>query len=374
MRCMRCGKHFDEEMYSGICPKCGHFHNRQTEYDVSKYFSAKFEDGEKTSTSAQAAKQHAELHKMYDGYNMHKPQAQQGMPQKAGGVNPYQQKGMREKANPYQQTAGQIGSYQQGNTTQSGQSGSYQYGNTAPAGGAGSSWQQQYGKAKPDGGAKEKNMVALICLIIAVFSVVATIIACNVKRISLTESYCTLDYEQESAGAGEVFEINGRLLVVEKAEVVDTSMLDDIPGHISAEDKLVAVTVGILPTKEWDRSRTSGRVYLSDGYTCSQYLDSNTIGDILIRESSGGESSYYVTDDIIEELYAMDGYEGGEILAGYNYLDYSSVEGKSGKFYFLTGKDAGVVTISFDQEKEKNGVSILEKRVSIPLVLEEETP
>lgn len=326
MKCIRCGKHFDEEMYNGICPKCGYFHSRQAEYDVSKYFSAKFGDEVKTSTSAQAAKQHAELHRMYDKHNMHKPHAQQGMPHQAQ-VNPYQQ-----------------------------------------------AMRHQYRQAGADGGTKEKNIVMPICAVIAAFSIIITVIACNIKRVSLTESYSTLDYEQEYAGAGEVFEINGRMLVVEKAEAVDTSMLDDIPAHIPRGEKLVAVTVGVLPTEEWDRSWTSGMVYLSDGYTCNQYLDSYTLGDILIKESSGGESSYYVTDDILEELYAMNEYAGEEILTGYNYLDYSSVEGKNGKFYFLVGKDREEVTISFDEAKEKNGVSVLEKRVSVPLVLEEEMP
>ena len=366
MKCMRCGKHFDEEMYSGICPKCGHFHNRQTEYDVSGYFSAKFEDREKTSTDAQAVKQHAQLHKMYDKYNMHGSQMQQGMSHQTGTADPYQQKRQQE-GYPYQQ----IGTRGDNPYQRKGQQGNYPY---QQAGTQGSRPRQQYGNAKPDSGALEKNMVALVCFVLAAVTVVATIIACNIKRVSLTKSYTTLDYEQEFAGPGELFEINGRMLVVEKAEVVDTSMLDDIPAHIPAGDKLVAVTVGVLPTEEWDRSFTSGMVYLSDGYTCSQYLDSYTLGDVLIKKSSGGESSYYVTDDIIEELYSMEGYDAEEILTGYNYLDYSSVEGKTGKFYFLTGKDAGVVTISFDQEKEKEGISILEKRVSVALVLEEETP
>lgn len=362
MKCIRCGKHFDEEMYSGICPKCGYFHSRQTEYDVSKYFSAKFGDEVKTSTSAQAAKQHAELHRMYDRHDMHKPHAQQGMPYQAQAANPYQQRGAQAKANPYQQTAGPGNVYHAG---RNGGGGSGQQGNYP---------QYQYGQARADGGAKEKNIVVPICAVIAALSIIMTVVACNIKRISLTESYSTLDYEQEYAGAGEVFEINGRMLIVEKAETVDTSMLDDIPAHIPRGEKLVAVTVGVLPTEEWDRSFTSGMVYLSDGDTCNQYLDSYTLGDILIKESSGGESSYYVTDDILEELYAAGEYAGEEILTGYNYLDYSSAEGKNGKFYFLAGKDAGTVTISFDQAKEKNGVSILEKRVSVPLALEEEMP
>lgn len=360
MKCIRCGKHFDEEMYNGICPKCGYFHSRQTEYDVSKYFSAKFGDEVKTSTDAQAAKQHAELHRMYDRQNMHQPQAKQAAPRQAQAANPYQR--AAGPGNPYQ--AGRAGSWQPGNN-KGGGTGAHQQGNDP---------QHRYGQARTDGGVKEKNIVLPICVVIAVLAAIMTVVACNIKRISLTESYSTLDYEQEYAGAGEVFEINGRMLIVEKAEVVDTSVLDDIPAHIPRGEKLIAVTVGILQTEEWDRSWTSGMVYLSDGYTCNQYMDSYTLGDILIKESSGGESSYYVADDILEELYALNEDAGEEILTGYNYLDYSSVEGKTGKFYFLTGKDAEEVTISFDQAKEKNGVSILEKRVSVPLVLEEEMP
>ena len=76
MRCVRCGKNFDEEMYSGVCPKCGHFNNRRAEVDVSGYFSAKFDD-DKVSTDAQASAQHARLHEMYDDPNAHKAGAGQ---------------------------------------------------------------------------------------------------------------------------------------------------------------------------------------------------------------------------------------------------------------------------------------------------------
>lgn len=72
MRCRKCGKNFDEEMYSGICPKCGHFNNRQAEIDVSEYFSAKFEDEGNVSADMQIEKQHAKLHDMYDTHSAHK--------------------------------------------------------------------------------------------------------------------------------------------------------------------------------------------------------------------------------------------------------------------------------------------------------------
>lgn len=77
MRCRKCGKNFDGEIYSGICPKCGHFNNRQAEIDVSEYFSAKFEDGENASADMQIERQHAKLHDMYDAHSAHKAGAGQ---------------------------------------------------------------------------------------------------------------------------------------------------------------------------------------------------------------------------------------------------------------------------------------------------------
>jgi len=299
MRCGRCGKSFDEEMYSGICPKCGHFNNRRAEYDVSRYFSAKFDGQEKVSTSAQAAKQHAKLHKMYDQYNMHR--------------------------------------------------------------------QGQQGRAKLSGAGKEKNIVPVICVVIAIAAIIATFIACNIKRMQVAQIYESVDYEQEFAEPGEIFEVNGRLLVVEKAEIVDTSMLEGI----SKGDSLAAVTVEVLPAEGWSGSRGAERVYLSDGLACRQCLDSYTLGDILVRKENEAGDYYVEEDNVLEQLYALGEFDEEEILTGYNYLDYDSVGGKTGKFYFLMDKDAETIEISFDQEMEKDGIPVLEKRVSIPLAIEE---
>ena len=207
----------------------------------------------------------------------------------------------------------------------------------------------------------------MICVVIAIAAIIATIIACNIKKMQVARIYETVDYEQEFAEAGEIFEINGRLLVVEKAEVVDTSMLEGI----SKGDNLIAVTVGILPVEEWSRSWGAEMVYLSDGLTCRQCLDSYTLGDILVKKESESGDYYVEEDNVLEQLYDLEEFEEEEILTGYNYLDYDSADGKTGKFYFLMDKDAGIVEISFDQEMEKDGVSVLERRVSIPLVIEE---
>ena len=319
MRCGRCGKHFDEEMYSGICPKCGHFNNRQAEYDVSKYFSAKFDDGGKTSTGVQAAKQHEKLHEMYDKYNMHRPVARQA------GTGNYHQANRPAQPNPYQR-----------NVTQT----------------------------KPREKERERNIVTPICAILAVFAIAVTVIAGNLKKREIEEIYRTVDFEQETAEAGQVFEVNGRLLLVEGAEVVDTSMM----SGIAEAEKLVAVTVEILPSEEWDSDWAYHTVYLSDGSACRQCLDSYALESIVSLDEFPASGDPY---DIMEKIYDMRQSMVEDILTGSDYLNYDYGEGKTGTFYFLIDKGAGNVTISFDQEGTKNGVSILEKRVSVPLVLGE---
>ena len=325
MRCGRCGKNFDEEMYSGICPKCGHFNNRQAEIDVSQYFSARFDDGGgKVSTSAQAAKQHEKLHEMYDKYNMHRPGAKQ-----SGTVN-YPQVNRPAPPNPYQR-----------NVTQ-----------------------RNIAQAKLYEKEKERNIVTPICVILAVFAIVATIIVCNLKKREIEEIYRTVDFEQETAEAGQVFEVNGRLLMVDRAEVVDTSLMSGIPEG----EKLVAVTVEILPSEEWDSGWADHLVYLSDGSTCIQCLDSYALESIVSLEEFPVAGDPY---DIMEKIYDMRQSMVEDILTGSDYLNYDYGEGKTGTFYFLTEEEVGNVTISFDQEGTKNGVSVLEKRVSVPLVLGE---
>lgn len=317
MRCGRCGKNFDEEMYSGICPKCGHFNNRRTEYDVSKYFSARFDEGGKVSTQAQAAKQHEQLHRTYDSVDMHK---QTGVP--------------LGKSNPYQQTAAKGGTYQ-----------AKPQGKSAAYGKSAYPSQGQYKRPNLSGETKAKNLVTPICSVIAILTVLVTVFSVQMKKQSLGEMYYNLDYEQEYVEAGEVFEINNRLLLVDKAEVIDTSQYP----NLTAEEKLVAVTVEILPAddEKRDRKSMSGTVYVSDGYHCKEYLSSYVVGDFLDAE---------------------------DVLAGYDYLGYRSIDGVTGRFYFFVSNEADEIVISFDEDREEETMFILERRVSVPLQLEEEEP
>lgn len=354
MKCARCGKNFDGEMYSGICPKCGHFNNRQQEYDVSKYFSAKFEDDGKVSTSAQAAKQHEQLHRAYDSSDMHKPGAGQHekLHQMYDKYNMHKQQTKNYQAgvplgktNPYQQGPVQGNLHQAGQGGFSGQGNTYRTGQSTAYGQGGHPGQNQYRQAKLNGETKEKNIVTPICILIAILAVVGTVFTVQMKRQNLTEKYHTLDYEQEYAESGEVFEINSRLLLVDKAEVIDTS---EYP-NLAVGEKLVAVTVEVLPADEGNRERKhmSGTVYVSDGYNCKQYLDSYVVHDFL---------------------------DVGDVLTGDDYLSYSSVEGMTGRFYFFVNNEADEITISFDEDREEDTMFILERRVSVPLQLEEEEP
>lgn len=348
MRCARCGKNFDGEMYSGICPKCGHFNNRQQEYDVSKYFSAKFEDDGKVSTSAQAAKQHEQLHRAYDSSDMHKPGAGQHekLHQMYDKYNMHRQIGTSAagaqqarsyqagvplgKTNPYQRGPVQGNIYQAG---QQGQNAAYPK-------------QGQYQQANLNRETKRKNIVTPICVAIAVLAIVGTTIGCQLKRRSLENIYYTVEFEQETAEAGEIFEMNERLLVVDEARVVDTSALEGMPKG----EKLVAVTVEILPAEVRGSDNGDGDVYVSDGSSYKIPLD-----------------DYVVLDIFYDGDYSMrDG-----ILSKYSFYGYIPTDGDYGDCYFFVDKDAEELTISFEEGSKKDGIYVLHRRVSIPLRLEE---
>ncbi|MBD5550662.1 MAG: hypothetical protein HDQ96_05715 [Lachnospiraceae bacterium] len=358
MRCGRCGKNFDEEMYSGVCPKCGHFNNRQTEYDVNKYISAKFEDGAKTSTSAQAAKQHVELHKMYDSQNMHKAGAgsheqlhkaydkNNGHGQTAP-ASGYQAGRPLGKPNPYQSAA------VQGNTYQAGQTGSYQQGSypkqaqygpnrTYQAGKNGS-----YGQANAYDEKKKKNIITPICIVIAILAVSVTVVCCYLKEQSMEETYSTLDFEQETAQPGELFEVYERLFIVDKARVVDTSALEGMPRG----EKLVAVAIELLPADKSGDDDVSGEVYVSDGSSFKMSLDSYTMTEILY------DGDYSMRDGI---------------FSGYDFQGYISMAGRTGDLYFFVDENAEEITISFDEGNKKDGIYALQRRVSVSLQLEED--
>lgn len=361
MRCEKCGKNFDEKMYSGICPKCGYFNNRQADYDVSKYFSATFDEGEKISTNAQAAKQHEQLHKMYDSSNMHKAGAgsheklhekydKQNMhSQGQRPLSGYQQTPVNKqsispgKPNPYQTSQPMV----TGNKYQAGQSGVYGQNRTYQAGQAGTYGQNKYGKATAYSEEKKKNLVTPICIAIAVLAIAGTAVGCQLKKQSLKNIYDTLDFEKETVQAGESFEINERRFVVERAKVVDTSALSGMPEG----EKLVAVSVEILPTEVRGSDNTSGDVYVSDGSSYKMPLERYTVTDILY------DGDYSMGDDILSE---------------YSFYGYISADGKNGECYFFVDDDAEEITISFEEGSKKEGIYVLHRRVSVSLQLEED--
>ncbi len=305
MRCGRCGKSFDEEMYSGICPKCGHFNNRQAEYDVNRYFSARFGEQEKVSTNAQVAKQQAE---------------------------------------PYQ--TGRKGPYLQG-------------------------------RRRQEKAAKERSIVGAAFGVMIVFSIVFTVIAVQLKKHSIMQDAIVQDditdalpnFEQISVGAGEAFEVYGRKIIIKKAEESDIS---GVGGYFG--EKLVAVTAEVLPadegyvdeSKEWE----DRVVYVSDGFSCKENLDGETVADIFFCKENGEDNINFA-----EELKYIEKFMEKEyIFATDNYLYDCPKEGQRGKFYFFVNEEAENITISFEERDKKRddlNTSVLQKRVSVPLPLEE---
>lgn len=346
MKCGKCGKKFDEEMYSGICPKCGYFNNRQADYDVSRYFSASFDDGGKASTSAQAAKQHAQLHKMYDKHDMHSrnmtPNVQTAKP-----LPGYQQTSAGErrvplgKENPYQKTQAvtPAKTYQTRQNSAYGQSGTYRAGSIGAYGHA------SYGKASTSG-EKKKNFVTPLCIVIAVLAIAGTAAACQSKKQSLEKLYYTVEFEQETVQAGEPFEMNGRLIAAEKVKEVDTSALEGMPQG----EKLVAVTAEILPAEAESDDNASASIYVWDGSSYKKPLNDYVILDLFY------DGDYSAKADILSE---------------YSFYGYISADGKRGDCYFFVDEDAEELTISFEEGSKKDGIYVLNRRVSIPLLLEE---
>lgn len=56
IKCKKCGKHFDPDMYSGLCPKCGTYNGTHMgDSDVSQYLSSGY----------QGEQEHIKLHEVY---------------------------------------------------------------------------------------------------------------------------------------------------------------------------------------------------------------------------------------------------------------------------------------------------------------------
>lgn len=82
IKCKKCGKHFDPDMYSGLCPKCGTYNGaHMADTDVSQYLSggnsaekAHEQLHERYGDTGHDAQAHRELHEAYDnGYEAAHP-------------------------------------------------------------------------------------------------------------------------------------------------------------------------------------------------------------------------------------------------------------------------------------------------------------
>ncbi len=363
MKCGKCGKQFDEAMYSGICPKCGYFNNRQGEIDVSRYYSARFEDDGKISANAPAGTA--------------SPVYRQGQPDLAPTGQP--------TGNPYQDSAAY----------------------------------RRYAQEQAERSKKFLNRFYLVCGAIIILCSVISAALLLLRKIATSdipgtadpgsagvesgelydegdygqpggepddaggygrsgekaeESDETAEFEWEMADVGQLFDIYDRLFIVDKAEVINTSGFEGMP----AGEKLIAVTVKILPESEWgeteadsgggnngvfdepeegtaatppieEEDRISSEIYVSDGLSCKRYLEPYAISELF-----GGGS--------VEEEDA---------LKEYDYLGLYSEEGKKGKFFFFVDDGAEKIRISFDERRERYGNPDLRRRVSVPLQIEE---
>ena len=57
IRCVKCRKNFDPDLYSGLCPKCGAYNGRKMNDAALEHY---------VSTAGQGEKEHRELHEKYD--------------------------------------------------------------------------------------------------------------------------------------------------------------------------------------------------------------------------------------------------------------------------------------------------------------------
>lgn len=89
IRCEKCGKRFDPEIYSGLCPKCGAYNGKRVDdSQIAQYLSSGY----------QGEELHRELHEAYDGgYEAAHGKAQEGRQsfssERAGEAEPLFQEG-----------------------------------------------------------------------------------------------------------------------------------------------------------------------------------------------------------------------------------------------------------------------------------------
>lgn len=237
---------------------------------------------------------------------------------------------------------------------------------------------------------KNKNIVTPVCIIISIAAILLTAVnGYSKKWYSLkaaadmyaekqegmeSGSFASQKFEWQTVDAGETFIIGRREVTVERAEMIDRSMLTDVP----AGEKLVKVSVEVRLLKDWEYHAAdeeeepeaetasyeppedwdyfwdhSGLVYVSDGVSCNLPLDNESVMKMAGDRGSFGEA-----------------FSEKDILTGSGFIDCSE-EGQTGEFFFLADEKAEEIRISFSDGEYACGPYILEKRVSVPLRIEE---
>lgn len=314
MRCSKCGKHFDEELYSYICPGCGTFHSGRKEYDVSQYISARFD----TAGKPQADKVHEKLHREYDRQSMQQAHTRQ--------YNTAERK-QAEKAHERLHRTYDSRSMKQAHTEK----------------------QQAYGLGNRTGTAeKKRSSVVLIMSVITVAAFIITVAVCLIVQQRAYAAYGTLDYEEAQYSAGEAFSLKGSTITVLSAEEINTDMLDVMP----AGEKLVAVTVRIEETDGRDYDWDSQKTYISCGDVCKKVLSS------------------YETTDLIPALYPS-GIDAKDIFDENDLVIYSAKEGKSGIFLAFVKEEEQELDLCLEEWGKRSNVYVLKKRIKVPLQIQE---
>ncbi len=237
---------------------------------------------------------------------------------------------------------------------------------------------------------KNRNIVTPVCIIISIAAIFLT--AANGYSKKWYSSKAAADmyagkqeetesgtlslqkFEWQTADAGEAFIIGRREVIVKSAAAPDDAMLTDVPAGeklvmVSVEVRLLkdqeyqqtvtekkpeAETASYEPPADWDYFWDhSGLVYASDGVSCNLPLD----GESVMRMAGDGGS--------FGEAFSEE-----DILTGSGFIDCTE-EGQTGEFFFLTDEKAEEVRISFSDGEYACGPYILEKRVSVPLRIEE---
>lgn len=323
MKCIKCGKHFDEEMYSCICPKCGTYNRHAEKYNVNQYYSANFGEDGKVSTDAQARAAHEELHRMYEGQNV-------GQAHSVHRQTPP----MPNVPRPVQQAPNIPWQKQQAPNTPWGMQRGMQ-----------AAWPVQQINRQPakQMQAEKRSVFVPVMLIIIVVTVLITVFVYKVMQQNALKQMTTLDYETAEHAPGETFELEDREITVTAAGKIDTEVITGMPEG----EKMIAVTLNVeeLEGADWDAK--SEVVYVNYPGNCRQPLAAYEIEDMLV----------------------VLGINYDRVLSAYNYLRRAD---GAGFFLFMVDEDVEEIELVLDEMEMEKGVLTVKTKHVIPLELAEE--